>query len=274
MNMSGYEKRSAVYFGSVMHQRMFPVHYAFQYKVMSLRVEVDRIEEEIGALKGFCKFLSLNRFNLYSLNYKDFGARDGKPWRPWLESLLAEYGVEKAPKRIELVCSPRFLGIVFNPLAVWYAYDEQDRMIAVVGEVSNTFGQWHHYVLSNRGKPLSAQACKVQAKADKAFHVSPFIDMDCEYRFRLKAPGDTFHLGIYQSCRKQPMLVATQAATALPLTRKSLLRAALAMPFNSLKVLTMIHWWALKIWFLGGKFHHTPKKQANVKYSHSEMLLC
>lgn len=271
---STLSKPSAIYLGSVMHQRFFPVQYRFNYGVMSLRVNVDTIEQEIA--QGKIKSLSLNRFNLYSLYFKDFGARDGKAWRPWLESLLREYGIVEKPARIELVCSPRFLGIVFNPLAMWYAYNDANQLIAVVGEVSNTFGQWHHYVLTNHNQQLTELNAnqKVQAQADKVFHVSPFIDMDCQYQFRLQAPDERFQLGIYQYQQGKKMLVATQAAKALPLTQKTLLKAAIAMPFNSLKVLAMIHWWALKIWLKGGKFRSTPKALQKINYSHTEMRLC
>ncbi|CAN8142015.1 DUF1365 domain-containing protein [uncultured Thiomicrorhabdus sp.] len=264
---------SAIYLGNVMHQRFFPVQYRFNYSVMSLRIDVDRIEQEV-AERGL-RSLSLNRFNLYSVYYRDFGARNATSWRVWLEALLSEYGVAQKPARIELVCSPRFLGIVFNPLAMWYAYNEAGELIAVVGEVSNTFGQWHHYVLGNGGQPLSQlQRTGLQAKADKVFHVSPFIDMDCEYHFRLLAPSERFQLGIYQSQNGKKMLVATQVAKAVPLQQKQLIKAALQMPFNSLKVLAMIHWWALKIWLKGGKFRSTPKALAKTKYSHTEMRLC
>ncbi|BBP46791.1 DUF1365 domain-containing protein [Thiosulfatimonas sediminis] len=274
MNDLNDAKPSAIYLGTVMHQRFFPVQYRFNYRVMSLRINVDTIEQEIE--QGALGYFSLNRFNLYSVYFKDFGARDGKPWRPWLEGLLREYGVEQRPARIELVCSPRFMGIVFNPLAMWYAYNAEQKLIAVIGEVSNTFGQWHHYVLTNKDGALSAlDGCKkLQAQADKVFHVSPFIDMDCVYQFRLQAPSEQFQLGIYQHQQGKKMLVATQAAKAVALTRKNLFKAALAMPFNSLKVLTMIHWWALKIWLKGGKFRTTPKALKNTNYSHTEMRLC
>ncbi|MBN2646418.1 MAG: DUF1365 domain-containing protein [Thiotrichales bacterium] len=272
--MSTFEPTpSAIYLGSVMHQRFFPMQYRFNYGVMSLRINVDQFAQELKQLGRFAP-LSFNRANLFSVYWKDFGARDGKAWRPWLEQLLAQYGVTESPARIELVCSPRFMGVVFNPLAMWYAYDASNQLIAVVGEVSNTFGQWHHYVLVQGGAPLCAESDKLQAQARKVFHVSPFIDMDCQYQFRLKTPQERLQIGIYQSQQGRPMLVATQVAKAYPLAVKQLYQAALALPFNSLKVLLMIHWWALKIWLKGGKFHRTPKELADVRYSHSEMHIC
>ena len=258
---------SGIYLGQVMHKRMGDIEYQFRYGVMSLRIDLDSIADEARALR----WLSLNRFNLYSLYAKDYGARDGRPWRAWIDAILADYGLPARADRVELVCFPRFLGIVFNPLAMWYAYDAEDRLVGIIGEVSNTFGQWHHYVLTDAGRALDD---RVGAETEKAFHVSPFIGMDCRYAFRFSRPGERYQIAIQQSEHGRPRLVATQVGRAVALSDRNLLRAAATHPFNTLKVLTMIHWWALRIWLKGGRFHPTPKALEGVRYSHSEMKLC
>ena len=258
---------SAIYLGQVMHQRFGELGYQFRYGVMSLRVDVDQIESETQSLR----WLSLNRFNLYSLHFKDYGARNEASWRVWADKLLAEYGLTTPAARIELVCFPRFMGITFNPLAMWYAYDEQNQLIGLIAEVSNTFGQWHHYVLTDGGQPLND---KIHAEAEKVFHVSPFIGMECGYRFRFVKPSDRYQMTINQTENSEPVLLATQVGKAQVLNNKNLLKAALKYPFNTLKVLILIHWWALKILLKGGKFHKTPKHLDAVDYSHTEMTLC
>ncbi|WP_240693213.1 DUF1365 domain-containing protein [Thiomicrorhabdus indica] len=270
-NIPSEEQGSCFYFGQVMHERFFPMTYKFRYSVMSLKVDVDRIEEEAQSVKGF----SVNRFNWLSVHFKDYGARDGSNWRQWLESLLKQYGVQQKPEKIELVCFPRVLGWAFNPLAMWYAYDEKNRLIAVVGEVSNTFGHWHHYVLTNNGRPIEQKTNgKLSAKATKVFHVSPFIGMKCEYRFRLQKPAEHYQIGIYQSEEESPVLVAVQSGKRQPLTTRDLAKAVFQYPFNTLKVVGMIHWWALKIWVKGGKFRSTPKPQLEEPYGNTEMTKC
>jgi len=258
---------SALYLGQVMHRRFGELAYQFRYKVMSIRVDVDSIQQESTTLK----WLSMNRFNLYSLHFKDYGARDDRHWRKWADELLQQYALPTPAKRIELVCFPRFLGVVFNPLAMWYAYDEHDQLVAVIGEVSNTFGQWHHYVLTNQGNPLESS---IKAQAEKVFHVSPFIGMDCAYRFRFKKPNATYQVVIEQTEKGEKVLLATQDGQQSELTNSNLFKAAIKHPFNTLKVLILIHWWALKIWLKGGKFHKTPKELEAVNYGHTEMTLC
>lgn len=86
-------------------------------------------------------------------------------------------------ERVELLCYPRVLGYSFNPLAIWYAYDKQGRLMALVAEVSNTFGQWHHYVLKLPETFCASTHGVIKAQAKKIFHVSPFIDMNAHYHF-------------------------------------------------------------------------------------------
>lgn len=262
---------SQLYLGQVMHERFKPFTYRFKYQVFSLKVDVDTIESESRNMA--C--LGFNKFNLLSLKTKDFGSRSDKPWRTWFTELLANYGVNQHIAKIELVCMPRFLGYQFNPLAMWYGYDHNNKLVAVVAEVSNTFGQWHHYVLANSGEPLNASMdSKLLAESNKVFHVSPFMSMDCRYRFRFSAPDEHYKVGIYEQENGKDVLNAVQVGKSVCLNNKNLLKAAAKMPFNSLKVILNIHWWALKIWLKGGKFHKTPKHLQDIDYSHSEMNLC
>lgn len=258
---------SGLYIGQVMHQRFFPMAYKFKYDIFSLKVDVDTIESEAQNIW----LLGLNRFNWVSLYQKDYGSRSDQSWRSWFEALMQEYGMTTSIDRIELVCMPRYLGFTFNPLAMWYGYNRTGELIAVVAEVSNTFGQWHHYVLVNDGKALDE---RISAAADKVFHVSPFMNMDCRYRFRFQKPADTYQIGIYETENGQPLLNAIQVGKAEKLNATKLLSVALKMPFNTLKVMILIHWWAIKIWLKGGKFHRTPKHLEKVQYSHTEMKLC
>lgn len=256
-----------LYFGEIMHQRFFPMQYRFKYHMISLKIDIDQIEDVAANHRWF----SLNRFNLFSLYYQDFGARKPHHWRNWVNGLLRQYGIAKAPHKVELVCFPRFLGMGFNPLAMWYAYDHNNQLIAVIGETSNTFNQWHHYVLTQDGQPLDSP---IKAKAKKAFHVSPFLGMACHYYFRFYPPGERFKLHISQTENHQQVLLATQVATARPMSDKNLLKAAWKQPFASIKALVLIHWWALKIWRKGGKFHKTPAHLQHVTASHTEMTSC
>lgn len=256
---------SCLYVGQVMHARKKPVEYNFQYRTLSIKVDLDTIEMEASKLRWF----GMNKFNLVGLNYKDHGSRDGKPWRQWINEFLALYGIDK-PARVELLCYPRILGYSFNPLSMWYAYDDKSKLIAVIGEVSNTFKKWHHYVL----KYPNTNTATLEALADKVFHVSPFIAMDARYHFRLRPPTEKIYTYIRETRNDEDFFYASQTGKAKELNDINLIKQAGFAPLQMIKVIGLIHWWALKILIKGGQFHKTPKHLQATQYSHSEMKSC
>jgi DUF1365 family protein len=243
----------------VMHQRFFPQGYRFRYPVISALFDIDRLAETGRSSRLF----SLDRLNLFSLHTRDHGPRDGRPWRPWVEARLAEYGVDLAGGPIHLLTMPRVLGHAFNPLSIWYAWHADGDLRAVLLEVRNTFGDHHHYLLHDDGAPLELP---VRQEKKKVFHVSPFIDMNARYAFTVTPPhlhsGATLRIAIHEYQDQARMLVATQHGRLYPFRDRTLLFAFLKQPWMTLKVLPLIHWQALKIWWRGGRYHPRPAPPA------------
>ncbi len=248
---------SKLFFGHVMHQRMMPMAYRFNYRVFGLLIDIDLIEQEAAALK----WLSVDRFNLLSVRTQDHGPRDGSAWRPWVESTLADAGIDDAV-RIRLSCFPRVLGYGFNPIAVWYCDNSQGETIAIISEVSNTFGGVYHYVHHSKGNSLQ---WPVECIADKRFHVSPFIGMNQQYHFKFSQSKSSLGVLINEYQNGQLHLIASQNTTLTELNNRHLLKAFFMMPMMSFKIMFMIHWQALKIWLRGGKFHSYQEGQQEVK---------
>ena len=248
---------AALYLGRVMHLRRFPQRYRFDHRVFSLLLDIDTIAGVAGRLR----LLAYRRFNLVSFHPEDHGPRDGSSLRAWAERLLATAGVALDGGRIDLLCFPRVLGFGFNPLAVWYCHHRDGSLRALIYEVRNTFGEKHQYLHAAPGG--GALDASVWHRADKRFHVSPFIGMDAEYRFATVAPAARLRLVIDEhapgpSGAPERMLVATLAAERVPLTDGALLRACLAMPLMTLKVVVAIHWHALRLWLRGARFFPKP----------------
>jgi hypothetical protein len=234
-----------------MHRRVFPVRYRFTYRVFSVLLDIDRLD----VIARQSPLFSYNRFNLISFHDRDHGPRDGTNLRAWIDGALCEAGLPPAA-RIELLCFPRVLGYVFNPMSVWFCYTPAGEPIAVLCEVHNTFGEAHGYLLSNGNKALS---WPVNQSHQKRLHVSPFISMDALYRFRIYEPGERLAVVIRELQRREPMLTAAQTGQAEPFTTQSLLRAIFSIPLMTLKVMAMIHWQALRIWLKGARVHRKPK---------------
>ncbi len=238
---------ASLYVGDVMHARLKPFGHRFTYRVFSLLLDLDRLAEAGGRSALF----SVGRFNLVSFSPQDHGPRDGGDLRAHVADLLAAQGIA-APARILLLAYPRVLDFTFNPLAVYYCYDAQERLTALIYEVRNTFGGIHPYVLPVSEGALDARGLR-QEQA-KLFYVSPFLHMDHRYFFRMRPPGDTVHIRILERDAQDPVLAATFQGARQPLTTATLARACLALPFMTFKVMAAIHWQALKLWLKGAKY--------------------
>ncbi|HEY6629519.1 MAG TPA: DUF1365 domain-containing protein [Acidimicrobiia bacterium] len=243
--MSGFH--SALYRGTVRHTRLRPVHHDFKYRVYYGLWDIDELDRLDRSLRLF----SLDRFNLFSIDRRDHGAEDGTSLRAWVVKILARAGVELNGGRIDLLAYPRVLGYVFNPISVWYCYDLENRLMAVVHEVRNTFGDKHSYVVPIDGRDLSHEF-------EKHLHVSPFNDMDSNYSFSMTRPGEHLSLGISQGDDNGHFLRAGLSLTRIPLTDLNLMRLFWSHPLLTLKVVGGIHWEAVRLWFKGARFHRRP----------------
>lgn len=236
---------------SLSHQRMDRLGYRFEYRLFSLCLDVDNLEQQAAAVRG----LSINTFNLASLNLRDHGPRDGSALRPWVEAQLQRQGCQQRPARILLIAMPRLLGFVFNPLSAYFCEDGEGHCFAAVLEVKNTFGEQHPYVVCDHCAHQDRKRGFLEGGAAKIFHVSPFLSRSGHYRFRLRPPSDELSLEILLIQQDRPVLAAVQQGRHQPLTTTALLRTLAVTPGMTLKVMAAIHWQALKLWLRGGQVH-------------------
>ncbi|KQV83670.1 DUF1365 domain-containing protein [Rhizobium sp. Root1220] len=247
---------AALYVGDVMHQRMRPFGHRFRYGVFSLLVDLDRLAEA----SNLSRLFSVNAPNVVSFHERDHaGARD---IRTHADDLLAQAGLHAS--RILLVCYPRIFGYVFNPLAVYYAYDDRNDLIATIYEVRNTFGERHTYVCPV--EPASISESGLRQTCDKLLYVSPFVGMDMRYHFRMLPPGREIRWRILETNEGGPLLAATFSGRHLPLTTPVLARLLARFPFLTAKIIGGIHWEALKLWLKGARYvpRHSPPPPISV----------
>jgi len=237
---------TCLYRGEVVHRRLSPVRHELRYRVFNLFTDVDRLEETAGRLRLF----SYNRINLFSIMDRNHGPGDGTPVREHAWSLIrkAEGGADVS--RVFMFCYPSVLGYVFNPLTVYYGFDARGQLRLMIYEVNNTFGGRHSYVV-----PVGEQFSQ---RAEKHFFVSPFNAVEGEYLFRFSAPAERMALGVSLAVGGKPVLKAYVSGERQALTDGSLLRAFLAVPFLTFKVIGAIHLQALRLWWKGMKLNKRP----------------
>jgi len=233
---------SAIYDGWVMHCRRSPLRHAFRYRVFALLLDLDELQS-LSRLRLF----SWNKPGILSFHERDHG--DGRNVRDWLDALLAGEGIiASGAKRV--LCYPRLFGYVFNPLSVWFCHGNDGRLEAIVYEVHNTFGERHAYVL--RVKDCGDS---VHQTCEKDFYVSPFLSLDCRYRFTIRPPEDDVLIAINETESGNPILTATFTGKRKPLSDASLLVMLLKHPLMTLKIIVAIHFEAVRLMFKGVKRH-------------------
>lgn len=244
---------AALYLGKVMHARLKPFPHRFNYRVMNLLIDLDRLSDA----DRMSKLFGVNRPALYSFHERDFGPRDGSSLRAFVQRLAAGKGIDLANGRVLLLCYPRLLGYAFNPLSVYFCSQANGELALIIYEVRNTFGEMHHYTLPvDRSERNSELICQQQ---DKLFYVSPFVDSAMRYHFRVSPPADAAKIRILETDRDGPLLVATFSGKRCALSGRALLRAFLLLPLVTLKIIGAIHWQALRLWLKGAKLVPRPQ---------------
>jgi len=238
---------AALYFGEVMHARLKPMGHRFSYRVMSLLIDLDRLE----AADRQSRLFGVNRAALYSFNEADHGMRDGSSLRVYAQRCAAGHGIDLTGGKVLLLCYPRLLGYTFNPLSAYFCYRADGGLALIIYEVRNTFGDIHAYVLPV--KPGELSEAGVRQTQDKLFYVSPFVEMAMRYHFRVSPPGHTVKLRILETDRGGPLLAATFHGQRRALTTAALLRSFFALPLVTLKIVAAIHWEALRLWLKGAR---------------------
>jgi DUF1365 family protein len=232
---------SVLYAGTVVHVRTRPKARRLRYSVAQALFDLD----ELPALDRELRWFGHNRANLFSFHDRDHGDGSGD-LRGWVEGKLAGAGLDARPAAIRVLCMPRVLGHVFNPLSVYFCHDRDGQLEAVVYEVHNTFGERHSYVLA-----ADEAARPVRQSCEKAFYVSPFLPMGLRYDFTLSPPAETVKVQVAASDDKGLLLDTWFMGRRKALADANLLAALLAFPLMTLKVVAAIHWQALLIWASG-----------------------
>ena len=243
---------SCIYNGEVTHTRFKPVRHFLKYKTFSLLIDLD----EINFLDKSIGIFSHNKFNIFSFYDKDHGDRDGGNLKDWVISNLKKFRIKENITNIKLLCYPRILGYVFNPLSIFYCY-EKDKLVAIFYEVKNTFNEQHTYIFKIKNNEEIIQKCR------KKFYVSPFMDMETFYNFKLLNPNDKLSVFIKQTDADGTILTATQTGDKKEFSFKQLAINFLKYPLMTIKIISSIHYEALLLWKKGAIYRKRKIKLKN-----------
>jgi DUF1365 family protein len=223
---------SSLYTARVMHHRFSP-EYRFNHSVCMFLLDLDEMAKGTPWLLGF------NRPGLFTFRDKDhFRFRRDRALST--RQKVDEYFGER-PLRVQLLTNLRILGYTFNPVSFYFC-DFSDGRTEVLVEVNNTYGEQKPYL-------VRANTPDVQ---QKSFYVSPFIRHDRSFRFRIARPGRTLRIEISAvSADNRLIMKGVLAGRQQNLSNTALAAAFLRFPFVTLKIIALIHWHALRLYWKG-----------------------
>jgi len=243
---------SCIYNGAVKHQRFRPIEHSLNYRTFSMLLDLNEIENLAKNISIF----SLNKFNLFSFYNRDHGARDGSSLKDWVQKNIKKFNISNNITKITLLCYPRVFGYVFNPLSVFYCYENND-LRAIFYEVKNTFNEQHTYIFKIKDNEKIEQKCK------KKFYVSPFMDMETYYNFKLLNPKEKLSIFIRQTNGEETVLTATQTGDKKEFSFKQLLINFFKYPLMTIKIISSIHYEAFFLWKKGAVYRKRDNKILN-----------
>ena len=238
---------SGLYAGTVVHRRLRPRRHRLSYRLVWMLFELDDMPQGL-------RFFSHNGANLLGFRDRDHLDGSATPLRQQIEQMMTDANLLPDGGPIRVLCMPRVLGSVFNPISVWFCHRRDETLAAMLYEVNNTFGERHCYLIpvTDPAAPIIRQSC------DKAFYVSPFMRMEMTYDFRVTLPGAVATVLLDGSDAEGKTIVTSFRGQRRDLTDATLLGVVLRHGVLALKVLGAIHWEAAKLWLKGLRIQARP----------------
>lgn len=242
---------SALYVGDVVHRRHEPFFHAFQYRLFQLFLDLDELDE---VFQGRW-FWSTSRTALARFRRTDHLGDPSRPLKECVQDLVEQRLGRRPDGPVRLLTHLRYFGYVMNPVSFYYCQAAGGALDAVVAEVHNTpWGERHCYVLDAR----NCEDGVLRAEHAKEFHVSPFQPMDVSYRWRLTPPSERLAITIENVRQSRTVFDATLSLRRRPISGMSLARCLALHPWMTGKITAAIYWQALRLWWLGARFHPHP----------------
>jgi hypothetical protein len=247
---------SCVYEGRVKHRRFRPIRHEFQYRLFMMYLDLDELPAVFRTHRSF----SRERPNAASFLRRDYLGDPRVPLEQAVRDRVAAATGRRPGGPIRLLTHLRYFGYIFNPVSFYYVFDAPGRSVeTIVAEITNTpWKERFSYVLdaaSGRGDDGM-----LRFEFSKQFHVSPFIDMGMWYDWRFSEPGERLHVHMKVSQAGADVFDATLGLERRALDRDQLTRALVRFPLMTLKVVSAIHWQALKLWLKGATFYTHPAR--------------
>ena len=232
--------------GVVRHRRVRPFAYNLEHRVFYVALDLDELDEVPRRIRS----ISRGRPNLLSFRDEDHLEPPAVDLRERMHDHLRGEGFDPDGWQVTLVTNLRVVGYAFNPASFFLCRDEAGELRAVIVEVHNTHGERHLYSLRSPAEPSG-----FVDSMDKAFYVSPFIEMTGRYTVRVRDEPTRLRITINEDPGDGLLLHTSLDLVRRRLSDRMVLRMLARHPFVTHTTIGLIHWHALRLWLRGAHFH-------------------
>ena len=253
--------RSCIYEGTVWHHRHAEADHRFRRSLFMMYLDLDELP---AVFDGFWLW-STSRWAIAEFRRGDHFGANSESLQESVRSLVeSQLGVRPSGP-IRLLTQLRYFGYIINPVSFYFCFDSNDEGVeAIVAEVRNTpWGERHCYVIDARSAhSQDGDPDLITASHQKTFHVSPFMPMDMEYRWRIAPPDDELNVQIENRRAGVRQFDASLSLHRRPITAFNLARALMRYPLMTVQVALSIYWQALRLKLKGVTFFPHPERAA------------
>ena len=247
---------SAIYEGWIRHRRHDPVEHEFRYPLFMAYLDLGELPWVLDTFRGW----SARRPALARFKRSDYLGEPDRPLAECVREAVAERSGSEPKGPIRLLTNLRYFGHAFNPVSFYYCFDERgERVDSVLAEVTNTpWGERHSYLLGR----TSGSEGVIRGELDKAFHVSPLMDMEHTYDWRSTEPGERVQVHIDSRSADGAVsdFDATLSMERHELSRESTRRILVRYPAMTTQVVAKIYWQSLRLWLKGAPYFAHPER--------------
>lgn len=258
---------SAIYVGNVRHRRREPAH-AFTFPLFMVYLDL----AEIDTVFSLSRLWGRGRFCPARFKREDYLGPHDLPLDESVRLRVEQHLGRRPSGPIRMLTHLRYFGYIFNPVTFYYCFDQEDRITAIVAEITNTpWKERHAYVLDATNLPARAGRL-MRWRFGKEFHVSPFLPLDLEYDWSFAPPADS--LFVHMNVRDRRSGTPRAFDATLRLQRRDISPAALRAvllryPFMTAQVIFKIHFEALRLWLRRAPiFSHPGPTSAPIPATH------
>jgi uncharacterized protein len=242
---------SAIYEGTIRHRRFAVRPHEFSHRVALAYIDLDELDTLVGGR------LVASPPGLVRFRRDDYLGDPAVDLAAAVRACVERHRGTAPTGPVRLLTHLRTFGHCFNPVSFYYCFTPEERLDAVVAEVTNTpWGERHAYVLGRTGN-----GSVLAGDLAKRLHVSPFMGMQQRYLWRVATPADSLAVQISSDEQGRRVFDATLALRRAPLTRGSLARVTARYPAATIRLLALIYGHALALKLKGVPLHPRPQVQ-------------